>query len=408
MLSLSAVTEAVLANNPSIREAHAKWEAMKQRVPQAAAWEDLKVMGNTRVARFVDVARNSFMDQALGVEQTIPLSGQNRSRERIASAEAWQALEEARRVELDVLAKARGAYFSLQKEQALVELNRLEEAALENFLESSRAKFGVGGEGEAEVLAAENDVDRILEQQHDLALAESEAGTELKVLMNRDPFSPLGKAVDTPIEAEHTDFSVPDLRDALLADRPEIGMALADVARAKAQEELAGREWIPDPALTMQAQRYNYAGQAISELDVGVSMNLPWLNGKKYRAGEREAASDLDAAEQALEAARLEGLGLLRDQLEKINTLTHHVELYERQLIPKAKQALEATRISYESGGATFQDVAVSERTLWDLESTGREHFADYQMALADLEEIIGSDAGIFTSVSETTHPKTK
>ena len=68
VLTLSAVTEAVLANNPSIREAHAKWEAMKQRVPQAAAWEDLKVLGSTRVARFVDVARNSFMDQSLGVE----------------------------------------------------------------------------------------------------------------------------------------------------------------------------------------------------------------------------------------------------------------------------------------------------------------------------------------------------
>lgn len=132
-LTLSAVTEAVLANNPSIRGAHAKWEAMKQRVPQAAAWEDLKVIGSARVARFVDIARNSFMDQAIGIEQTIPLSGQNRSRARIAAAEAWVALEEARRIELDVLAKARGAYFSLAKDTALVELNRADEAALNNF-----------------------------------------------------------------------------------------------------------------------------------------------------------------------------------------------------------------------------------------------------------------------------------
>jgi len=309
---------------------------------------------------------------------------------------------------LDVLAKARGAYFTLQKEQALMELNRLDESALEDFLESSRSKFGVGGEAEAEVLTAENEVDRVVEQQHDLALAESEAETELKVMMNLDPFSPLGKAADVPVEAEHADFSVPELRSALLANRPEIGMALADVARAKAERELAGREWIPDPALTVQGQRYNYAGQAISELDLGVSMNLPWLNGKKYRAGEKEAAGDLDAAEQALAGARLEGLGLLRDQLEKIDTLTHHVGLYERQFIPKARQALEATRISYESGGATFQDVVASERALWEVESTEREHFADYQMALADLEAIIGTDPGTFTSATQTTHPKIK
>jgi outer membrane protein TolC len=317
------------------------------------------------------------------------------------------ALEEARRTELDVLAKARGAYFSLQKEEALVELNRVDEGALKDFLESSRARFGVGGQSQAEVLAAENEVDRIVEQQHDLALAENEAGTQLKVLMNRDPFSPLGKAVDMPVEAEHRNFSVPLLRGELLANRPEIGMALADVALAKAQEELAGREWIPDPALTVQTQRYNDAGQAISELDVGVSMNIPWLNGKKYRAGTREAASDMEAAQRALDGARLEGLGLLRDQLEKIETLTHHVELYQKQLIPNARQALDATRISYESGGATFQDVVLSQQTLWDLESTAREHFADYQMALAGLEAVIGSDPAILTPV-ETTNSKTK
>jgi outer membrane protein TolC len=408
VLSLSAVTDAVLANNPSIREAHATWEAMKERVPQVAAWDDLKLIGSTRVARFVDVARNSFMDQGLGIEQTIPLSGQNRSRARIAAAEAWEALEEARRTELDVLAKARGAYFALQKAQALVDLNRLDEGALKDFLESSEARFGAGREGQAEVLAAENDVDRIVEQQHDLTLAKSEAETQLNVLMNRDPFSPLGKAVESPVQTGHIDFSAPQLRAALLADRPEIGMALAGLARAKAQRELARREWIPDPALTMQAQRYNDAGQAISELDVGVSMNLPWLNGKKYRAGEREAASNADAAEQALDAARIEGLGLLRDQLEKMETLAHHVALYEKQLIPKATQALDASRISYESGGATFQDVVTSEKTLWDLESNAREHYADYQMALADLEAIVGGGADLFTSATETKCPNTK
>jgi outer membrane protein TolC len=116
----------------------------------------------------------------------------------------------------------------------------------------------------------------------------------------------------------------------------------------------------------------------------------------------------VEAAGQALQAARIEGLGLLRDQLEKIDTLTHHVELYERQLIPKAKQALEATRISYESGGATLQDVVLSERTLWDMESTAREHFADCQMALSDLEAIIGSDPGTFTHATQTTHQRIK
>src|SRR5205085_5793140 len=112
-LTLGAVTDAVLANNAAIHEARAKWDAMKQRVPQAAAWDDLKVSASTRLARFVDVATNSFTDQMLSVEQMIPISGKNRSRERIAAAEALAALEEVRRKELDAVAKARAAFFRL-------------------------------------------------------------------------------------------------------------------------------------------------------------------------------------------------------------------------------------------------------------------------------------------------------
>ena len=195
-LSLAAVTDSVLANNPAIKEARAKWEAMKQRVPQAAAWDDLKVGGSTRLGRFVDVAANSFTDQMLSVEQMIPISGKNHSRERIAAAEALGGLEEFRRKELDVVARARAAYYRLAKGYALVELNRANESSLSQTVEISRARLEVGNQGQADVLVAENEVNRLEETRHDLLRSVSEDETQLKVLMNRDPFSPLGKPVD--------------------------------------------------------------------------------------------------------------------------------------------------------------------------------------------------------------------
>ena len=48
-LSLSEVTAAVLANNPAIKEALRKWNAAKARIPQAAAWDDPRLGGETRV-----------------------------------------------------------------------------------------------------------------------------------------------------------------------------------------------------------------------------------------------------------------------------------------------------------------------------------------------------------------------
>src|SRR5579859_5381658 len=70
-LSLDSVVSEVLSNNPSIQAARANWEAMKERIPQASAWEDPRAGFDTKAGRFVTVPQNSFTDQKLMVEQTL-------------------------------------------------------------------------------------------------------------------------------------------------------------------------------------------------------------------------------------------------------------------------------------------------------------------------------------------------
>lgn len=82
-LSLDAAVEAALQNNPTIKAARAKWESARQRVPQAAAWEDPKLHFNSLLGRFVSIPANGFTDQALSVEQMIPLDKTGRWFKRI-------------------------------------------------------------------------------------------------------------------------------------------------------------------------------------------------------------------------------------------------------------------------------------------------------------------------------------
>ena len=389
-ISLSAVTDAVLAGNPEIKEARARWEAMRQRVPQAAAWDDLKVGASTKLARFVDVAANSFTDQIVSVEQMIPISGRNRSRERIAAAEALATLEDLRRKQLDGVAKARAAYFRLVRDYALLDLNRENESSLKQTVEISRARLEVGNEGQADVLVAENEVNLLEEARHDLTRSVSEDETQLNVLMNRDPFAALGKPASMPpTGVEH--LPVEHYRASILRTRPEVRSAQAQVTAANARLELAKREWIPDPAISIEAQRYNGAAQGVSEVAAGVSINVPWLNAKKYRAGELEAHSSVEAALRGLESARSTALGLLRDQLEKIETIRHHVELFQTRLIPNARQTVQTNRTNYEAGKTGFLQLVLSERNLRELEAMLQQHLADDQIAVAELDALLGS-----------------
>src|SRR6266851_9535175 len=91
VLTVDHVLRDVLLNNPSLKAARANWEAMKQRVPQARAWEDLRAGFDTVAGRFVDIPRNSFTDQKLMVEQTVPVAGKNRLRGEAAEADAAAA-----------------------------------------------------------------------------------------------------------------------------------------------------------------------------------------------------------------------------------------------------------------------------------------------------------------------------
>jgi outer membrane protein TolC len=256
------------------------------------------------------------------------------------------------------------------------------------------------------VLTAESGVIRIAEARRDLERTLSEQETQLKVLMNRDAFAALGEpAGELP---SHAALDVVQLRALILSRRPELQMASANVASAAAKVELARREWIPDPTLSVGAQRYNESSQAVSELTAGVSFNVPWVNPRKYKAGESEAQSTATAAQRALEGAQNEALGMLRDQLAKIETSHHHVMLFRERLLPNARQLTEASRASYESGQAGLLEFISAQRALLEAQSMERQHVAEYHVALAELEALVGADLALFTSGLRTPAPVAK
>jgi outer membrane protein TolC len=126
-----------------------------------------------------------------------------------------------------------------------------------------------------------------------------------------------------------------------------------------------------------------------------VSIGLPWFNSKKYRAGEQEAQSDLLAAQTSLEGAQTEALGMLRDQLQKIQTMHHHIELYQDQLLPSARQTVSSYQADYETDKTTLIQVLTSENNLRELENMYNQDLTDYRVAIAELESLVGADLNV-------------
>ena len=175
-----------------------------------------------------------------------------------------------------------------------------------------------------------------------------------------------------------------------VAARTEVQRAQSRVEAERFRTQLANRQWVPDPTVNVQAQRYNEANQAVSELDVGVSIPLPFFNPRKYSAGVTEARRNLESAEHEAESTRTETLGLVRDQLTKIQTAAHHYALYRDKIVPLARQTVQSNRAGYETSSGNFLALITAQRVLQDAESSALNHLADYWIGVAELDAVVG------------------
>jgi outer membrane protein TolC len=387
-LSQRELISTVLRDNPMLKATRAKWEAMKARVPQARAWEDLRAGGDFRAERSVNIPSNSFMDQTAMLEQELPISGKNLSRGRAATAEASATFEDFRRTQLDVVMRARSAYARLANSYAQLEVNRRNSQLLEEFVQISRSRYEAGTATQADVLIAQTDAAKLLEARAQIEREVSESQSALNVLMNRPAQAPL--SVPASLVFTGQALSLQKLQAFALVQRPELQRAQDRIDAERFRLELANRQWFPDPALNVKTQRYNDAAQGISEVDVGVSFPLPFLNWKKYGAGILEARKSLENAQHEFDATRAETFGLVRDQLKKIQTSATQYDLYQDNILPVARQTVEAGRAAYEASTGGFLELITARRTLQDAESAALNHLADHEVAIAELDAIIG------------------
>ncbi len=389
-VTLANVSNEALRNNSAIQAALSRWSAMRARVPQAAAWDDPKVSADFNAARFVAVPPNAFMDQTVTLEQMIPISGKNRVRSRIAGAEALAAFQAVRRQQLDVITKVRASYLRLLNKYALLDLNEKNIASLRQVADVARSRYETGTESATDALLAETEASKLQETRRDLERVISDEKSQLNILMNRDAFTPLG--VPRKETLRRMDLPLTQLRARMLAQRPEVRTAQAQIEAEKEKVQLARREWIPDPAISVQGQRYNDTQHIASEFNTGISFSIPWVNYGKYSAGTKEAQSNLAAAQAELDRVQKESLGLLRDQLQKIETTHHHAELFRKEILSQAEKAFAASQSAYESGKGEFSDWITAQRLLRDTQAMALNHLTDHEIAIAELEGIVGAE----------------
>jgi outer membrane protein TolC len=383
-LSADSVVQGVLARNPSLALMVAAWEAAQARFPQVTALDD--PMFGVQAAPGAFGSNTVEGGYRLEVSQKFPWCGKLALRGANALAQASAAGHSVEDMRLQLVEAARGAFYDYYLVARALEVNAENLKLLREFRANAEKRYSTGLVPQQDIFQADVEIGRQQERQVTLQRMRQVATARINTLMHLPPDSPLPPPPATIDLGE----ALPDarlLRQAALANRPDL-KALADrIAAEEATLGLAHKEYCPD--FELMAAYDSIWQERPLRAQVGLRVNLP------VRLARREGA--VTEAEARI-AERQADLARQTDQVnfevqqayEQVLESERTVRLYEKTILPAARQNIEAARSAYATGKIPFLSLIEAQRSAVGLRDRYYEAIADYYRRRATLERVTG------------------
>lgn len=191
--------------------------------------------------------------------------------------------------------------------------------------------------------------------------------------------------------------------DQMLATRPDVRVAEAQLSYSSAQTNLIRLEARPEISLTGSYMRMNSgfplfgfdaAGvptpirSVFHNLSIGATVTLPW---RDRRQGDIAAATArAQAVQHGLDARRLAASAEIDAAGVRVRHLEEALAIYANGLRALASKNLEVVRQSYGLGRATLLDVLNETRRYLDVETAYTDVLVDTLQARSDLASAMG------------------
>jgi outer membrane protein TolC len=282
------------------------------------------------------------------------------------------------------------AYFELGFVEESLRLAERNRRVLEQYLSIAEARYGVGQGTQADVLKAQTQVSKMLEELIKLGRERPMLEAEL----NRAAGRGAAPAAVNPPPAQARDVALrlDELRAAARENRPQLAAQQRMMDRNAKAVELARKDYYPDFDVRVSyGQRDNFQDMRREDMiSFTVAINLPvWRESKRDpRVAEAEA---MRGQASTMYQARLNELdAMLRQQVAAAEQSLKSVRLYETGLLPQARLTADASLAAYRVGRVDFFSLLDSRMTVFNAEVGYAASLAAYNKALAELEFLVG------------------
>lgn len=398
-VSLEEAVDMALMHNPKLQTLYAHFEQLSLHNARDSSLPDPKI----NYSQFVDAIQTRTGEQEfiIGVSQTFPWFGQLRLKGEMADYQALQALETYKIAMLDIRKQVLETAYRLDYEKAAMELAQEDRAALEKSLEVVSALY----------TSAQRGREALLKTQTELALIENELTaypariaaleSELSSLLF-DPRRIVIQHASYKEDRQLTEIPVHSLIDRAKQERPEMKRISLEQDIAHLEYDLAKKDDYPDITLGMHYigignSPANPSNEGDDAWNIGIGFNIPIPNAR------RNAMKQIAITKQTKTGYKKQSLEEriqkeITSILPELKALQQQQSILQTNLIPLAEEAFEASRISYESGRATFLDLLDAQRTYIRVRADLLKVQRDFHLAIANLERAIG---GQFASIQK-------
>ena len=397
-LSLSDAVAIAVADNPGLAAMRARAEAMAAIPEQQGTLPD-PVLSFNALNFPVDTfsrSQEGMTQLQIGLGQKFPFPGKLGLREDAASAEARAAGKEVEESRLWLVRNVRNRWWRLfYIDQALTIIDNNKEL-LRQFVEIAQTKYKVGKGLQQDVLLAQLELSKLLDQEIRLAGMRRNEEARLNALLN---WPTERRLVLAPLPDER----LPALRAETLlhrqaeTSRPLLLAQKHRIDAARSRVELAKKDYYPDFNLGVAygfRDGLNPDGSARADMaSLRLSMNLPLYSGSKQDKAVDQRNSELLQQNYKLADTREQIFAQISQAVADYRRASEQVMLFKRGIIPQSRQTVDSMLAGYQVNKVDFLNLVRAQLTLYNYEIQYWLSFTSAHQALATLESVVGSDA---------------
>ena len=390
-LKLGDLIEEALGRNPELYAFREKWKAAKARVWQAMSWDDTNIGADFEGIPHGRIGADRNTDIEWTVSQKIPFPGKRFLRGRVAAKEAKMAQADFFAKEKEIVSEVKKAYSEVALRENEFQNHHETKQVLERLAQSAESRYATGQVSYSEVLKIHTELSVITNdiakhhQQRETALA------RLSLLLGRNATEPL--RIVSEIPERNFSYTKEDLMKRALEHRPELRAMKYGVEAAKGDAVSAWFDLVPDGEFRIEARQFSGEGR-VREYDQFYGFQVPVLS-LLQRAGKiKEKRAEKRAAEGTWENMKNLVLFEVQEALAEYESNDRTVKMYEANVLPQSKSAVESALAEFESGKGNFLAALQAQKMLTDFRHEYFHSLAMREESFADLERAVGVELG--------------